>query len=34
LLDLLHGLGFGTREYRNFISKALRLNTGIIYASK
>lgn len=34
LLELLHGLGFQTREYVNFIAKVFRLNTGIIYAWK
>ena len=33
LLDLLHGIGFKTREYRNFITKALNLETGIITAT-
>jgi FkbM family methyltransferase len=32
LLDLLHGIGFKTGEYRNFITKALNLETGIITA--
>ena len=32
LLDLLHGIGFKTGEYRNFITKALKLETGIITA--
>lgn len=32
LLDLLHGVGFKTEEYRNFITKALNLETGIITA--
>jgi FkbM family methyltransferase len=32
LLDLLHGIGFKTQEYRNFIAKALNLETGIITA--
>ncbi len=34
LLELLHGLGFKTQEYRNFITRALKLETGIIYAHK
>ena len=34
LVDLLHGLGFTTHEYRNFIAKALKLQTGIITARK
>jgi len=34
LLDLLHGIGFTTHEYRNFITKALKLETGIITAYK
>jgi FkbM family methyltransferase len=34
LLDLLRGLGFTTHEYRNFITKALKLETGIITAYK
>lgn len=33
LVDLLHGLGFKTGEYRNFITKALNLQTGIITAT-
>jgi hypothetical protein len=33
LLDLLHGIGFKTGEYRNFIAKALNLETGIITAT-
>jgi FkbM family methyltransferase len=32
LIELLQGLGFKTQEYRNFISRALKLETGIIYA--
>jgi len=34
LLALLHGIGFKTQEYRNFISRALRLETGIITAHR
>jgi FkbM family methyltransferase len=34
LLDLLHGLGFNTHQYRNFITKALNLETGIITARR
>lgn len=34
LVDLLHGLGFRTDEYRNFIARALKLETGIITARK
>jgi len=34
LLDALHALGLQTQEYRNFISRALHLETGIIYAHK
>jgi FkbM family methyltransferase len=34
LLDLLQGLGFNTQEYRNFITKALNLETGIITARR
>jgi FkbM family methyltransferase len=34
LLLLLQGLGFHTQEYRNFIAKALHLETGIITARK
>jgi FkbM family methyltransferase len=34
LLGALHALGFQTQEYRNFISRALHLETGIIYAHK
>ena len=34
LLDLLRGLGFTTHEYRNFITRALKLETGIITAFK
>ncbi len=34
LTGLLHGLGFKTQEYRNFITRALKLQTGIIYAHK
>jgi FkbM family methyltransferase len=33
LVDLLHGVGFRTSEYRNFITKALNLETGIITAT-
>lgn len=32
LLELLRGLGFTTHEHRNFIAKALKLETGIITA--
>ena len=32
LLDRLHEVGFKTQEYRNFITKALNLETGIITA--
>ena len=34
LVDLLRGIGFTTAEYRNFIAKALKLETGIITAYK
>ena len=34
LVDLLQGIGFTTHEYRNFITKALKLETGIITAYK
>ncbi|MGH8172323.1 MAG: FkbM family methyltransferase, partial [Rhodanobacteraceae bacterium] len=34
LLARLRELGFETSEYRNFITRALRLETGIIYARK
>lgn len=34
LVDLLTGLGFELEEYVNFVSKALRLDTGILYARK
>ncbi|MFT3791630.1 MAG: FkbM family methyltransferase [Rudaea sp.] len=34
LLDLLHDLGFRTHEYRNLITRALKLETGIISAHK
>lgn len=33
LVELLHGVGFRTGEYRNFIAKALHLETGIITAT-
>ena len=34
LVELLRGLGFTTYEYRNFITRALNLETGIITAQK
>lgn len=34
LIELLRGLGYTTSEYRNFITRALNLETGIITALK